>query len=88
MGEHMSRSRRRNPHFGNTTAASEREDKRRAHKKLRRRMHWAARRGLTDSDEPLDVDTRMRSVSERLWWPKDGRSYRPHVADDTKEMSK
>jgi len=83
----MSRSRRKRPFFGNTGAQSERGAKKRAHKRLRMRNFMAAMQALRDEADP-EIESRMRSVSDRYWWPKDGKSYRPQVADSPEDMAK
>ena len=83
----MSRSRRKRPFFGNTGAQSERGAKKRAHRRLRMNNLLAVKHVLREDADP-EIESRMRRVSNRNEWPKDGKSYRPQVADDSKEMSK
>ena len=61
----MARSRRHTPIFGFTTAASEKQDKRQANRRLRR----AVRQGQTDR--------RLRDVSNVWAFDKDGKRYWP-----------
>ena len=76
----MSRSRRKTPIFGNTTAHSEKEFKVHTHKKMRR--IWK-RKLYHGDEEPLDV-----RVVENIWnGPKDGkhRWWRKHKDKDMRK---
>ena len=60
----MSRSRRKTPVFGFTTAVSEKQDKRWANRRLRRAVRQGRR------------DLRLREVSNVWGFAKDGKKYR------------
>lgn len=64
----MTRSRRRTPIIGFTTAGSERRAKRFASRALRRRIRVLLRRAA-----PPDVLPTSRELSDCWAWPKDGR---------------
>jgi hypothetical protein len=64
----MSRSRRRTPITGWTTAESEKEDKRRANRAFRA----AAKEAIRRSEEPPH---HIRCVSEVYSWAKDGKTW-------------
>ena len=66
----MSRSRRKTPIFGITTATSEAEDKRLWHKRLRAKTRDQLK---ADPDDPIPVD--HREVSDPWGMSKDGRRY-------------
>ena len=66
----MARSRRHTPIFGMTTRESEKTDKRRANRRLRRRVREAVSR--PDAPEVLPA---LREVSNPWSMAKDGRSY-------------
>ena len=66
----MSRSRRKTPIFGITTATSEAEDKRLWHKRLRAKTRDQLKAGPED---PIPVD--HREVSDPWGMAKDGRRY-------------
>lgn len=66
----MSRSRRKTPIFGITTAPSESEDKRLWHKRLRAKSRDQLKAG---PDDPIPVD--HREVSDPWGMAKDGRRY-------------
>jgi hypothetical protein len=66
----MSRSRRKTPIFGNTTATSEAEDKRLWHKRLRAKFRDRLKAG---PDDPIPID--YREVSDPWCMSKDGRHY-------------
>lgn len=67
----MARSKRHTPIFGMTTHESEKADKRRANRRLRRRV----REVVSVSDAP-DILPALREVSSVWSMAKDGRSYR------------
>ena len=64
----MSRSRRKTPVRGITTAESEKQDKRIANRKLRRRVRSVLRR---DAEAPLP---HLREVSDPWMMDKDGKA--------------
>jgi len=66
----MSRSRRKTPIGGITTARSEKHDKRLASRKVRRHVHVAL---ATDSDR--DVLPHLREISNVWTMAKDGKRY-------------
>jgi outer membrane cobalamin receptor len=70
----VSRSRRHTPIFGHTTAESEKDDKRKANRRLRRK----ARAG--------QLDVRLREVSDVWTFEKDGKRYDKDASPD--EMRK
>jgi hypothetical protein len=72
----MTRSRRKNPARGNTSAPSDKADKVRAHRRERRvvreRLH------------PVEEDVRLphrREISDPWTYAKDGKRYDPGCAD-------
>lgn len=69
----MSRSRRKTPIGGNTTARSDRSGKRQAHRSVRAHVrHWLMR----GDDVPDDREVKANNP----WgWPKDGKTW--HGAD-------
>ena len=75
----MTRSRKRTPVFGITTAKSEKYDKRKANRRLRTKQKQAARQG----NEVLPV---LREVSDVWGFRKDGKRYRTKAT--RKEMRK
>lgn len=64
----MSRSKRRTPIFGNTTADSEKQDKRLANRRLRARERVAAASGF-------ELEPSLRDVSDVWAFDKDGKRY-------------
>jgi hypothetical protein len=70
----MSRSRKKTPIFGITTASSEKRDKRLANRKLRRLTTTELRCSLYDDDLILPE---IRDVSNVYNFEKDGKGYRP-----------
>jgi len=70
----MSRSRKKTPIFGITTASSEKRDKRLANRKLRRLTTTELRCSLLDEDLILPE---IRDVSNVYNFDKDGKGYRP-----------
>lgn len=70
----MSRSRRRTPIFGHSTAESEAVDKRLNHQRERAHLRNALARTATDPDMPTPVIDR-REVSNVATMDKDGKHY-------------
>jgi hypothetical protein len=72
----MSRSRRKTPIFGITTATSERKDKQHWHRRWRLRERMALRKlNLQQLDAHMSVD---RKLAGNVWaMAKDGRQYWP-----------
>lgn len=75
----MSRSRRKTPITGITTAQSEKSDKRTANRKLRRVTKEILRRGSLEDDQILPE---IREVSNVWSFAKDGKRW--HDPDDPK----
>ena len=73
----MSRSRQRTPITGNCVCRSEKDEKRTANRKLRRKTREALR--VDDDPFPLPV---MREVSNAWLWGKDGKSWRGYWLTD------
>lgn len=74
----MSRSRRKSPYTGLTTAESDKDDKRRAHRALRRAEKDALRRGA-------ETHPRLREVSNAYTFAKDGKQ---EIDPDSRWMRK
>ncbi len=70
----MSRSRRKTKIYGITTADSEKEDKRKANRKLRR----LSKEKLKGNAETLPL---LREVSNVWDFAKDGKKYDPKITD-------
>ena len=66
----MSRSRRKTPRTGNTTAASEKDDKRRANRAFRKRI----RDILQINDDP-DVLPALQEIASNWQFAKDGKQW-------------
>ena len=75
----MSRSRRKLPIIGNCLASSEKEEKIKANRKLRRLV----REKVSDSQINLP---QLKEISNKWNWPKDGKSYRSDLTN--KQLSK
>lgn len=69
----MSRSRRRSPFCGITTARSEKADKRQAHRRLRVRLRSAVARVLSIAPDAEPAWPRLRDVSNVWMMAKDGK---------------
>ena len=67
----MSRSHQHTPISGITTAASEKEFKRKSNRKLRARAKAAVRRG----DDPALIPRKPREVQNSWGGPKDGKRF-------------
>ena len=78
----MSRSRKKHPFCGMTTATTEKQDKRLANRSLRRRT-----RVLLSRDVETDVLPELRDVSNHAAMSKDGKT-RFDPEQDPKEMRK
>lgn len=72
----MSRSRRRTPKVGITTARSEKQDKLQAHRDERRKVKVALAQGATEHELP-----HRREVSDPWLMAKDGKAYLGRKAD-------
>lgn len=70
----MSKSYKKTPIFGITTAPSEKQNKRLANRKLRRLTNVELRRGSLEDELILPE---IRDVSNVWDWDKDGKAYRP-----------
>lgn len=70
----MARSYKKTPIFGNAKCSSEKQDKRRANRTLRRRVKEILT-SLEQSDFPAPLP-RLREVSDAWDFGKDGKSYR------------
>lgn len=69
----MSRSRRHTPITGVTCSDSEKWEKRKANRKLRRLIREAVRKMVDSEDEPVLPEA--REVSDVWDWSKDGKIY-------------
>jgi hypothetical protein len=81
----MSRSRRHTPKFGMTTATSEKDDKTRAHRRVRR----AGKAAMTDATTEMDNVTPAKTEhprSGRWIFAKDGKRW--STRPDAKDMRK
>ena len=65
----MSRSFKKTPVFGNTTAASEKNDKKRWNHRFRRRSRQCIAKGQ-------ELPTKLRAISEAHSGRKDGKHYK------------
>ena len=65
----MARSRRKTPIFGNTLAESDKGDKIKANRRLRREVRLALKNGEEEMPE-------LRDVANIGWFAKDGKKYR------------
>lgn len=72
----MSRSRKKHPFYGMTTASSEKQDKRLANRKLRRLTTTELRCSSLEEDLILPE---IRDVSNVYNFQKDGKCYRPDI---------
>ncbi len=77
--EKMSRSRRKLPIIGNCLASSEKEEKIKANRKLRRLVKTKLSRSNIELPQ-------LKEISNKWNWPKDGKSYRSDLTN--KQLSK
>ncbi len=71
----MSRSRRRRPIIATTNCDSEKDDKRKAHRRFRAREREALHHGT-------HLPLRMEEVSDGFWFGKDGKGWWKPRPDD------
>ncbi|WP_026837378.1 hypothetical protein [Gillisia sp. JM1] len=75
----MSRSRRKLPILGNCLASSEKEEKLKANRKLRRLVREKLSKSLIELPQ-------LKEISNNWNWVKDGKSYRSDLTN--KQLSK